>query len=471
MTFIGRDDDLRQLEDCYRAKKAQLVFVYGRRRVGKTETLTQFSKGKETLFFAAQNATKEEQLAAFSRLMFEAGAPGKDYLQQYPSWESALTELTRLPEPSDGGRRLIIFDEFPYLAKSDPSLPSMLQNLWDHTLRRANLMIVICGSSMSFIEKELLSEKSPLYGRATGILKMNPLPYWDAVKFFPDYRAEDKALAYAILGGIPRYLEEFDPDDSLASNITRHVLRRIAPLYSEVEFLMHEELRETAKYNSVIRAIALGGTSLNEIATHAMIPNATVAAYLTNLVELGIVEREFPVTAKPKEWVKGARGLYQLSDNFFRFWYSFVFPYRSELERGDAHGVYTRHVAPVLHDFAGKPFEGMCREWLWRESVAGQLPFYAKQIGRWWDRTSEIDVMAVDDSGNRVIAGECKFRTSPMDLSMLDVLRDRAARVGIEQRSYMLFSLGGFTRSLSDVANADGSGIRLVSIDELFDAG
>lgn len=467
MAFIGRENDLRQLEDCYKANRAQLVFVYGRRRVGKTETLTQFSRGKDTLFFAAQSATAEEQLASFSRLMFDAGAPAKDYLRQYPNWESALSELARLPEPTDGGRRLIVFDEFPYLVKSDPSLPSVLQNLWDHTLRHANLMIVICGSAMSFIEKELLSEKSPLYGRATGILKMGPMPYWDAVKFFPDYSAEDKALAYAILGGIPRYLEEFDTNESIGANVRQHILRRIAPLYSEVEFLMHEELRETAKYNSVVRAIALGGTSLNEISTHTMIPNATVASYLTNLMELGIVKREFPVTARIREQAKGTRGLYRIDDNFFRFWYSFVFPYRSELERGDEEGVYNRHIAPALHDFAGLPFEAMCREWLWRESVAGRLPFHAAELGRWWDRTREIDVMALDGSDKQAVMGECKFRSTPMNTSMLNLLRDRAAHTGIEQRSYVLFSLGGFDGPLEELGKHDRD-LRLVDIDQLF---
>ncbi|PJM78429.1 ATP-binding protein [Bifidobacterium scaligerum] len=465
MVFIGREHDLQQLDECYHSRKSQLVFVYGRRRVGKTETLTHFSRGKETLFFAAQNATREEQLASFSRLMFEAGAPGKDYLRQYPTWESALTELSKLPEPSNGERRLVVFDEFPYLVKADPSLPSILQNLWDHTLRNANIMIIICGSSMSFIEKELLAEKSPLYGRATGILKMNPMPYWDAVKFFPDYSNEEKALAYAILGGIPRYLEEFDPDEPVDVNIKKHILRRIAPLYSEVEFLLHEELRETARYNSVIRAIALGDTSLNEIATHAMLSNGTVSSYLSSLMELGIVEREFPVTAKLKEQAKGTRGLYQLSDNFFRFWYSFVFPYRSELEHGDAISVYERRIAPVLHDFAGKPFEEICREWLWRESIADRLPFHAARIGRWWNRTDEIDVMAVDDSGGHAIAGECKFRNTPMDMGMLNLLRRRAANIGVDDTNCYLFSLSGFDSALADITDPT---VRLIGIDELF---
>ncbi|MBT1174362.1 ATP-binding protein [Bifidobacterium sp. LC6] len=469
MTFIGREQDLKQLEECYAAHKAQLVFVYGRRRVGKTETLIHFAKGKDTIFFAAQNATKEEQLASFSRVMFEAGAPGKDYLQQYPSWESALTEITRLPNASNGRRKLIIFDEFPYLVKSDPSLPSVLQNLWDHTLRNANVMIVICGSAMSFIEKELLGEKSPLYGRATGILKMLPMPYWDATRFFPQYSDEDKALAYAILGGIPRYLEEFDPNESIEVNIKQHILRRIAPLYSEVEFLLHEELRETSKYNSIIRAIALGATSLNEISTQAMMPNATVPSYLNNLMELGIVEREFPVTAKLKEQAKGARGLYQLSDNFFRFWYTFLFPYRSELEQSDIEGVYEHHIKPMLHDFAGKPFEELCRAWVWRESTAGRLPFHAREVGRWWNRHDEIDVMAISATGSSAIVGECKFRNTPVGRSVLNLLRDRASRTGINQRSYYLFSLGGFEQPLIDDAASSESDVRLIGIHDLFE--
>ena len=207
---------------------------------------------------------------------------------------------------------------------------------------------------------------------------------------------------------------------------------------------------------------------LHRLSTHTMMANATVSSYLANLMELGIVEREFPVTAKPKERAKGSRGLYQLNDNFFRFWYSFVFPYRSELERGDVEGVYERHIKPVLHDFAGKPFEGLCREWMWRESAAGRLPFRARAVGRWWDRQDEIDVMAVDNASDAAIVGECKFRNAPVDRSVLNLLRDRAARTGIGQRTYLLFSLGGFDQSLVDDAAASQSDVQLVGIDELF---
>ena len=148
MTFIGRTDDLAFLQDCYEESKAQLVVLYGRRRIGKTETLSHFAQDKPCLFFSAQMATKEEQLSEFSRRMFEEGAPAAAYLNRYADWRTALEELTKLPSPADGARRLVVIDEFPYLVKADPSLPSVLQNLWDHTLRHANLMIVLCGSAM-----------------------------------------------------------------------------------------------------------------------------------------------------------------------------------------------------------------------------------------------------------------------------------------------------------------------------------
>nr|WP_304319918.1 ATP-binding protein [Bifidobacterium catenulatum] len=467
MTFIGRQDELAFLEDCYANNKAQLVVLYGRRRVGKTELLAQFARNKQHVFFASPSATKDEQLAAFSRQMFEAGAPAGRYLQQYSDWESALADIVNLPT-QDGKRRLIIIDEFPYLAKSDSSLPSVLQNLWDHTLKDSNVMMVLCGSSMSFIEKEMLSEKSPLYGRATGVLKLLPMPYWDAAQFFPDYSAQDNALAYAILGGIPHYLAQFDPSESVENNIRRTILRRGMPLYSETEFLMHQEFREPATYNTILQAVALGATQLNDIAQRTMLSGSAVSTYLKNLMEVHIVEREFPVDAKPVEQSKAMRGLYQVSDSFFRFWYAFVGSNRSELEMGDAKGVYEYEIAPYLHDFAAASFERMCADWLRRKSMQGELGFRASHVGRWWDSTREIDVVAIDKTNAHVLVGECKFRNKPMDNAMLESLRNKSLALRGSDRAYYLFSLNGFDRGVQAVADRDPS-VKLIGIDDLYD--
>lgn len=453
MTFIGRTHEIAFLESCYADKAAQLVFLYGRRRVGKTETLSKFASGKQCVFFAAQSSTKEEQLASFSRQMFEAGAPAGRYVNQYPDWQSALQDISSLP--FGDARKLIIFDEFPYLVKSDPSLPSVLQNLWDHTLRHENLMIVICGSAMSFIEKELLSEKAPLYGRATGILKMEPMSYREAAEFLPSYSVEDRILAYAILGGIPHYLAQFDPEESLEINVKRRILTKGAALYSETEFLMRQEFREIAVYNAIIQAVAMGATQLSDIANRVMLPAQKVSVYVGNLMEVGILEREFPIGSKLVERSKGMRGLYQVTDGFFRFWYAFVFPNRSDLDMGDVTGVWEHAVQPRLHDFAATPFERICAQWLRAESIAGRLPFRAADIGRWWDSHNEIDVTATSQDGKHVILGECKLRNKRIDIAILRALQAKATPFTVSDIYYYLFSLNGFEPSLQQLASID----------------
>ena len=467
MGFIGRNDELGFLESSYAQSSAQLVVLYGRRRVGKTEILSRFAQHKNPVFFAAPQAGKDEQLAAFSRQMFEAGSPASRYLRQYPDWDTALRDIANLPALENDAKRLIIIDEFPYLVRSDKSLPSLIQNLWDHVLRHANIMLILCGSSMSFVEKEILSEKSPLYGRATGILKVNPMPYWDAAQFFPNYSPADNALTFAVLGGMPHYLAQFDPDEDVATNIQQRILRRGSALYSEVEFLMHQEFREPATYNTILHAVALGATQLNDIAQRAALSAAAASTYLKNLVEVSIVEREFPVDAKPVEESKIMRGLYRISDNFFRFWYAFVAPNRSDLELGDIGGVYAYDIEPTLHDFAGMPFERICEQWLRRRNMQRQLPFHASHIGRWWDAHNEIDIVAVDKSAAHLLTCECKFRNKPMDIPMLRALQEKALRLKGQERECMLFSLGGFSPELSKLAKEDGS-LQLVGIDDLY---
>ena len=207
--FIGRETELAFLQDKYNEKRGQLIVLYGRRRVGTTETLREFCKGKPHVFYSCTQSTDRVQLAKFSKQMLKEDIPAKKYLSEFADWESALRAVLELPYGEE--KRLLIIDEFPYMCKGNISIPSILQNLWDAELKEKNVMIVLCGSAMSFMEKELLAEKNPLYGRATGIYKMNEMGFYDAVKFFPNYSDKDKVLAYSILGGIPHYLRQFSP--------------------------------------------------------------------------------------------------------------------------------------------------------------------------------------------------------------------------------------------------------------------
>lgn len=468
--FIGRETELNFLQNKYEEKKGQLIVLYGRRRIGKTETLREFCKNKPHIFFSCTQSTDKAQLAKFSKQILREDIPARQYISEFADWEKAFRSILDLPYGEK--KKLIVIDEFPYMCKGNKSIPSILQNLWDTELKDSNVMIILCGSAMSFIEKELLAEKNPLYGRATGIYKMNEMGFYDAARFFPDYSAKDKVLAYAVLSGIPHYLNQFSPDLSVAENIKRNILTKGSVLYSEVDFLLHQEFRETPVYNSIIEAVALGSTKLNDISQKSLVGNTSkTSVYLKNLIELGIVEREFSVDAGTKERANTNRGTYRLTDNFFRFWYTFGFANLSQLEDGDVDGVYDYLIEPALHEFASLTFEDVCKEFVRKLQKKNALPFRYTKLGRWTGKTTvrdkhaedglrvaetEIDLLGIGRDSKEYLVGECKFKHSPFAYSeYLDTLAKLTPQKEKTKFYYALFSESGFDEKI--IAEAEAS--------------
>lgn len=452
--FIGREEELNFLEERYQAEEAQLLVLYGRRRIGKTETLRHFCEGKPHVFYSCTECTDEQQLKAFSERMLRTGMSAARYVDTFTSWEMALKSIVDLPGES---KKLLIIDEFPYMVRMNQEIPSVLQKLWDQLLKDSSVMIILCGSAMSFIEKEILAEKNPLYGRATGILKMKEMGFYDAIQFFPKFSLEDKIVAYAILGGIPHYLKQFSDSLSLAENVKKHILTRGSILYSEVEFLMRQELRETTTYNTIITAVALGNTTLNDIYTKTQIEKTKLSVYLKNLMDLGIICREFSVSEKIKVQANVQRGLYQLTDNFFRFWYAFAFPYLSELESGDVDGIWEYVIKDKLDYFVSWVFEDVCRQYLRKKNRKNELSFHFTQIGRWWNKTDEIDVVAMDAAREHFLIGECKYKNSLFPVSEFKRLQEKAYSLDIHvEKEFWIFSKNGFTTELNALAKEQG---------------
>lgn len=480
--FIGRETELKFLNDKYGAEGGQLVVLYGRRRVGKTETLREFCKGKPHIFFSCTQTTDRVQLQKFSKQVLKENIPARNYITEFSDWEKAFRAVIDLPYGDS--KKLIVIDEFPYMCKGNKSIPSILQNLWDAELRDANVMIVLCGSAMSFIEKDLLAEKNPLYGRATGIYKMKEMGFYDAVKFFPEYSPRDKVIAYSVLGGIPHYLRQWNPKLSVAENIKSNILTKGCILYSEVDFLLHQELRETPIYNSIIEAVALGNTTLNNISQKSLVEDTSkTSVYLKNLIELGIIEREFSVDAKIKEQANGNRGTYRLTDNFFRFWYAFGFANFSQLEDGDVDGVYEYIVEPALHEFASFAFEDVCREFVRELQKKNALPFRYAKMGRWMGNTTvrdtkatnglrtantEIDLLAIDRTGKEYLVGECKFKKEPFTYGeYLDTLAKLTPLKKDAKFHYALFSETGFDDKI--LADAEKDGTALYDLEQIVE--
>lgn len=462
MQFIGRVKELAFLEKCYKAPDAQLVVMYGRRRVGKTECLRQFSQDKPCIWYSCTKDTDALQLRAFSRRVIARASTAARYIDAFSSWEDAFEELARI---SLDERLVVVIDEFPYAVEGNRSIPSVLQNVWDNVLSRSNVMIVLCGSSISFMEDDLLGEKNPLYGRATGVWKMDPLGYDEAVGFFPGYTPQQKLEAYGILGGVPYYLRQFDSTRTIGENVCDAILARGCALYSEADFLMRQELREPAVYNAVLGAVAAGETELNGIAQKTLLDARTANTYLRKLESLHIVEREFSVQAGQQERAKSSRGLWRVKDNFIAFWYAAVQPYQSELDAGAVQMVWERFIAPRLNSFVSSAFEDVCRQWLRRRNMAGELPFFYQSMGRWWSGSAEIDAVAAGQ-GNAHLLGECKFKDAPVGPDVLRSLDEKGeAYFPRGERWLWLFSKAGYTQGgawAADVKNA-----RLVYAGEL----
>ena len=364
---------------------------------------------------------------------------------------------------------MVVVDEFTYLIDANNAIPSVLQRLWDTHLQSTRLMLVLCGSYVGLMEQHVLAYRAPLYGRRTAQWQLHPLTFWDAALLLPGYSSEDAVRAYAVLGGIPAYLQQFDPSQSLSANITEHILAQGHFLHDEPRFLLLQELRDPSRYFSVLQAIAGGRTRLNEIALGAGISSSSISFYLNTLQEMGLIERVVPATESQPH--KSRRGIYRLLDHYFRFWFRFVFPNRSLLQRGDVEQVGAR-IEAELEQFTGPAFETICREFVWRLYGKGRLPFAPRSVGNWWGENEEVDVVAIGDGA--ILLGECKWTNKPVGDNLLADL-ERKAEVVLKQGEWRTvyfahFSRSGFTPSVLDRARGDEN-LLLFSLEALIGSG
>ncbi|MDK9711512.1 ATP-binding protein [Acidaminobacter sp.] len=460
--FIGRTNELTKLEKLYKTNKFEFMIMFGRRRIGKTRLLTEFIKNKEAIFFSAEENNDKLNLSKFTDAIREH-YPQFKYIPDFDKWDHAFKFIAEIASDQ---RIVVVIDELPYIAQSNPSFLSTLQHVIDHTLSKTNLFLIACGSSISFIENEVISEKSPLFGRKTAQMHVQPLDYFDAAKFFPNYTYEDKVKTYCLLGGIPQYLNKFDASLSLPENIIEHILDTSAYLYDEPKNLMHQELRVPAVYNAIIEAISSGATKLNEISTKSGEDSRKLSKYILHLVDLHILKKEFPITNE-----KFKNTIYRVNDLLFKFIYRFVYPNKSLIERDKSRYVYEEKILPELSTFLGSAFETVCMEYLLRMDHQSKLPFTIENIGRWWgnnpikQKQDEIDLIAL--GRDAVIFGECKFKNDLMDVKALNLLVERSLMFAHENKYYYLFSKSGFTKQLIEKSK-EQSNIRLIQLDNLF---
>ena len=461
--FYCREEELRKLNKRYAENRFECIVIYGRRRVGKTALINEFCKDKPTVFFSALNTTERENLEALSKSIMSFERPDAEITPEFRSYDAALDELTVLSKEK---RIVFVIDEYPYLAKSKPAISAMLQHIIDHKWSESQMYLILCGSSMSFMENQVLGQESPLYGRRTGQFKIEPMNYRETAEFNPDLSAEDNALIYGITGGVPHYINKLDVRDDVDKALLDNFFDRSSYLYEEPANLLKQELREPAIYNAIIKAIAEGASRMNEIKLKAGAENAVVSKYLKTLIDLGLVKKETPITEKP-----GKKTIYLLADNFFRFWYRFVPTNMSAIDSGRIRKTYPHAVKQYFSDYMGLVFEKMCQEYLLY--YAEKLPIELNEIGQWWGTDPEkkkqiqIDIVGTPVEGRDYIIGSCKYRNEKIGVDELELIRNYASVFGKGNvYHYYIFSKGGFTEGLFE-AQARGE-VQLVTLDDLY---
>ena len=460
--FIGREREVAALDRLYESNKFEFAVIYGRRRVGKTALINHFIDNKEAIYFMGVESNEKQNLENFSKSIIEYSS-GIEAETSFLSFQAALEYVFKLAEKK---RFILAIDEYPYVARSSKSLASTLQLLIDKYKDTSQLMLILCGSSMSYMEDEVLAYKSPLYGRRTAQMKIQPFSFEETCRCFKNFSDEDKALAYGIVGGTPQYLLQIDDRLSIEDNIKNTYLNPISFLYEEPTNLLKQEVREPAIYTAIITAIAVGASRMSDISNKVGEDSNICANYLKSLINLGIVKKETPYGEKTSR-----KSIYSIEDNMFRFWYRFVPNNNSVIMRGAADIVY-RRIEPQLSEYMGAVFEEICKQYLWNLLLNGNSPVEFSELGRWWvndpieKKQTEIDIMG-DQDKSTALFGECKWINENVDVKVLEKLKKRSRLFRYENVHLFLFAKKGFTQGCIEEAGKMGN-VSLVTYDQIY---
>ncbi|MFH1259037.1 MAG: ATP-binding protein [Elusimicrobiota bacterium] len=449
INFIDRKKELSALEKFGQGKEAELVIVYGKRRVGKTELIKQFIKNKPHLYFLAQRINEHENLKLLSEVVGEFYDDEILRRKGFDNWNWFFEYLKKHAEQ----RLIVVIDEFPYLAEANKGISSIFQAGWDEYLKDTPIFLILSGSSIAMMEQEALSYKAPLYGRRTGQIFLKPFSFSVCREFYPDISFESCLEFYSIAGGNPSYLKRFDPKISLDTNIRESILKPEAFLYNEVEFILREELREARNYLAILKAIALSKNKFGEIVNETCIEKGNLHKYLFILEDLNLIQKEIPVTEKNP--LKSRKGIYKLLDQFFKFHFRYILPNKGNIEE-DRIDFVLRKIKEDFNVLVAENYEIIAKEII--KDYEDKF-FSIAAAGRWWDKNEEIDIVALNEDKNKVLFGEVKWSNKQVGIDIYQDLKRKSQLINWEneeiKKYYCLFSKSGFTEAMKQLAKKE----------------
>lgn len=463
--FIGREYELSVLDNTYNKTGFLMTIIYGRRRIGKSRLITEFIKGKKASYYVATKSSVEDNIKKWSAQFILDIMPDMSGVEF-----SDLEDFLKFAGNSCRDERIVLaLDEIPYIAEADESFLSRFQRAIDLHLSKTNIYLIICGSAISFMEREILSEKSPLYGRRDNQIYLKPFDYLDSARFVPNYSNEEKAIVYGVTGGVAKYLTLFDDRESLDDNLVNNFFTTSGYLYEEPYNLLMQEFRNVNTYNTIIEACARGANKVNEIADKVHGSSAAVSYAIRNLSTIGVLKRISSITEeKNKKKVS-----YEIVDGMYRFWYQFIPKGQPAIETNRGEVYYNKYVRDNIHDFMSDVFENMCRYYLLTQALDGKFQCMTTKVGKWWgidrDRVpTDIDVVGIDEVKRKAILGECKFKNEQIDKPIYDSLINKKGLIDrkYDEVGYMYFSLSGFSEWVE--TNADSDKVSLVTLDDMY---
>ena len=471
--FVGRERELQALKDVYDKNGFGMTVIYGRRRVGKSTLIREFIKGKRAIFYTATKVGAERNLELFSGQVLEVLDPAMSSAT-FSSIENVLDIITKkLP---DDEKTILVIDELPYWAEKDEALLTVLQKYIDTQWEVKNMMLILCGSALSFMEKKVLSEKSPIFGRRDSQIKLEAFNYRDSALFVPGYSAEEKAICYGVTGGVAKYLSLFDSGKSLDKNIVRLFFNTDGYLFDETWNLLIQEFSDVTLVNNIIEQVASGENTLNNIASKVHEKDTTVLYSLERLIDVGLVEKKKCITEEKNK----KKTQYVLKDYMFKFWYQFIPKAVSVIEIGQGKEYFKKIVKPQLHFFMGSVFEEMCRYYTLEQGTQGAYGSFLTQTGTWWGveqivdedgkrytQSADIDVVGLSSIDRTAVVGECKFKNEKIDKEIYDTLlrRSRLLSGNYQVIRFLLFSLSGFTKWFDD---QDDQNIVKITVEDMY---
>lgn len=461
--MIGRKNELEHIQSLYGSSHFEYLVMYGRRRVGKTTILQEFAQNNNAIFYPAQSKNDALNLEDFSQ-MVQLHFDGM-YISSFKSWKDAFEYVDKKADK----RTAIIIDEFPFLADENPTIKSILQHTIDHSWKKnKNIFLILCGSSVSFMETDVMGNKSPLHDRQTSSLEILPFDYLESSKFYESYTNEQKVIAYGILGGIPRYLEAFDEKLSVEKNIADKIIRNGSYLHEEPINLLKAELRETNVYNSILSAISNGKNRVSEIADFTHEDRSKVSKYLITLQTMRLIEKIVPCG----ESKDSKKGIYVVTDNFYKFWFRYEFTNNAYYEMLGVDAA-AKEIMSDISNYMGDAFEKICMEFLVRQAKSGKLPFIPYKMGKWWGNNplikaqDDVDILLIDRTGKKGVFVECKYTNKKMPHEEYEDLKTAMKAFPDIEEKYMIFiSKSGYEESVIRHAKEDGA--MLLEMDDLF---